>query len=251
MKRDMFLFGAALAIAGWMPAAASAAIIADFELNGSLANSGSGGATLTNNGGTLGGSGITFGLNQGPSISGLGALSAYTIDMGFTLDSLNGPRGNGYVKLIDFSNLSSDSGYYSYNGYLNAYPLASSANPVFAANTPVRLTLSRDNAGLITAYINGAEIYSQSDSTNASETIINALDPLTFFTDDFATGQGEASAGFVDYIRISDTALTPGQIGPGVGGVPEPASWAMMIVGFGMIGAGMRYRKRRTALRYI
>ena len=32
--------------------------------------------------------------------------------------------------------------------------------------------------------------------------------------------------------------------------VPEPASWAMMIVGFGMIGAGMRYRQRRTVLRY-
>lgn len=33
--------------------------------------------------------------------------------------------------------------------------------------------------------------------------------------------------------------------------VPEPATWAMMIVGFGMIGAGLRYRKRRTVLRYI
>ncbi len=33
--------------------------------------------------------------------------------------------------------------------------------------------------------------------------------------------------------------------------VPEPASWAMMIVGFGMIGGGMRYRQRKTVLRYI
>lgn len=35
------------------------------------------------------------------------------------------------------------------------------------------------------------------------------------------------------------------------GAVPEPASWAMMIVGFGMVGAGLRYRPRRMALRYI
>lgn len=35
------------------------------------------------------------------------------------------------------------------------------------------------------------------------------------------------------------------------GAVPEPASWAMMIVGLGMIGAGMRYRQRRMVLRYI
>lgn len=34
------------------------------------------------------------------------------------------------------------------------------------------------------------------------------------------------------------------------GAVPEPASWAMMIVGFGLIGAGKRYRQRRTVLRY-
>ncbi|MBO9713833.1 MAG: PEPxxWA-CTERM sorting domain-containing protein [Sphingomonas sp.] len=29
--------------------------------------------------------------------------------------------------------------------------------------------------------------------------------------------------------------------------VPEPATWAMMIVGFGMIGGAIRHRKRRPA----
>lgn len=221
--------------------AASAATVADFELNGSLANSAGGGVTLVNNGGSLGATGITFGLNQGPTVNGLGALSAYTIDMGFTLDSLNGPRGNGYVKLIDFSNRISDSGYYSYNGHLNAYPLSNSTNVVFAAGTPVRLTLSRDSAGLITAYIDGTQIYSQSDSTNQSKTAIDGLNPLTFFADDSATAFGEASAGFVDYIRIFDSAITPGQAGPV--GVPEPSSWMMMIAGFGLVGAAARRRK--------
>ena len=28
--------------------------------------------------------------------------------------------------------------------------------------------------------------------------------------------------------------------------VPEPATWAMMFVGFGMIGASARYRRRNT-----
>jgi hypothetical protein len=32
------------------------------------------------------------------------------------------------------------------------------------------------------------------------------------------------------------------------GAVPEPASWAMMIGGFGMVGAAMR--RRRTAIRF-
>ncbi|WP_254602705.1 PEPxxWA-CTERM sorting domain-containing protein [Sphingomonas bacterium] len=33
--------------------------------------------------------------------------------------------------------------------------------------------------------------------------------------------------------------------------VPEPASWAMMIVGVGLIGAGLRDRQRRAVLRYV
>ncbi len=33
--------------------------------------------------------------------------------------------------------------------------------------------------------------------------------------------------------------------------VPEPASWALIITGFGMVGAGMRFRQRRTAARYL
>lgn len=32
--------------------------------------------------------------------------------------------------------------------------------------------------------------------------------------------------------------------------VPEPASWAMLLVGFGMIGAGVRYRRRSTGVAY-
>jgi roadblock/LC7 domain-containing protein len=32
-----------------------------------------------------------------------------------------------------------------------------------------------------------------------------------------------------------------------VGGVPEPASWAMLIIGFGAMGGAMRYRRREAA----
>jgi len=34
----------------------------------------------------------------------------------------------------------------------------------------------------------------------------------------------------------------------GCGAVPEPASWAMLIVGFGMVGAGLRQRRRLGGL---
>ncbi|HEY1154389.1 MAG TPA: PEPxxWA-CTERM sorting domain-containing protein, partial [Pseudolabrys sp.] len=66
--------------------------------------------------------------------------------------------------------------------------------------------------------------------------------------DDFGVS-GEASSGFVDYIRIYDTALTAQEVAalvpPGTApAVPEPATWAMMIAGFGLAGAAIRSRQR-------
>jgi hypothetical protein len=37
-------------------------------------------------------------------------------------------------------------------------------------------------------------------------------------------------------------SLAPGVVGTG-GGVPEPASWALMVVGAGLLGAGLRVRR--------
>jgi hypothetical protein len=45
---------------------------------------------------------------------------------------------------------------------------------------------------------------------------------------------------------ISPTGVT-GTVGGG-GPVPEPATWAMMILGFGMIGVGLRMRRREDLL---
>ncbi len=50
-------------------------------------------------------------------------------------------------------------------------------------------------------------------------------------------------AGFdVGIDKVSLESVTPG-------GVPEPATWAMMLVGFGLIGAAMR-RRQKVAVRY-
>jgi hypothetical protein len=35
-----------------------------------------------------------------------------------------------------------------------------------------------------------------------------------------------------------------------MGAVPEPATWAMMLIGFGFAGAGLRYRRRQTAVAF-
>jgi len=42
------------------------------------------------------------------------------------------------------------------------------------------------------------------------------------------------------------TSVAPGTLQPTPGAVPEPATWAMMIGGFGMVGGAMRSARRRT-----
>ncbi|MBC7506411.1 MAG: LamG domain-containing protein [Sandarakinorhabdus sp.] len=49
--------------------------------------------------------------------------------------------------------------------------------------------------------------------------------------------------GSIDAIRIYGSAILPGDVVEPAAGVPEPASWAMLIAGFGLTGAAMRRRR--------
>ncbi len=49
------------------------------------------------------------------------------------------------------------------------------------------------------------------------------------------------NVGDVRQFRLGGITNLPGPVGPG--GVPEPASWAMLMAGFGLVGATMRRRK--------
>lgn len=56
---------------------------------------------------------------------------------------------------------------------------------------------------------------------------------------------------FLDGVSLTETQTL--QLGPGgnnspAGGVPEPASWAMMLGGFGLVGGMLRTRRRSMAL---
>jgi hypothetical protein len=219
----------------------NAAVIGDFRLDGSLANQAGGALTLTNNGANLGATGLTFGVDQGPTISGFSSPSDFSIEFRFTLDKVVG-----YNKLVDFLDRSADAGVYALDGKLSFYPCCSSAH-VFLANQAATLVLTRNSAGSLLGYVDGTQIL-QMD--NAGQTALASN--LHFFRDDFQTS-GEVSSGFVDYIRIYDTALSASEVAaltpPGaVPVVPEPATWAMMIAGFGLAGAAARRRRPAHAL---
>lgn len=61
------------------------------------------------------------------------------------------------------------------------------------------------------------------------------------------TAQSVSFAGVADQIVIDDITFGSEIVG---GAVPEPATWAMMLAGFGAVGATMRYRRRKINVTY-
>jgi len=229
MKSALF---AAVGLAALLAAnAASAVVIADFQLNNSLANGVAGPVTLTNNGATLGATGLTFAANAGPTLTNLGVHTEYSLEIGGTLDGLGGFR-----KIADFFDRASDTGFYALGNGLNFYPVVTGPNSL-ASGTPFVVKLTRESSGLLTGYVNGVSQWSFNDTSNLA-VISNTLH---LFRDDFATGQSEASSGFIDFVTLDTAVGAPG------GGVPEPASWALMILGFGSAGAMLRRRREALA----
>ena len=207
--------------------------ILTFDLNGSYASNENPAVSLTPNGGTLGATGYTFAKNQGLSINLGGTLSTYTIDIKFDFSSLSG----GYQKILDYSNLVSDQGLYVLGTQINLYSLGGSGQGIIAAGPPVvDVTISRDAAGAMTVLLNGVNQFGP--LTDASGAYAGSI--LTFFQDDIATGTNEAGPGFVDQIIINGSAISSS--------VPEPSTWAMLLLGFTGIGFMAYRRKSKSAL---
>lgn len=221
MNRTIFATVAAVMLLTASQASAASTI---FTLDNTLANSGTSGATLTNNGATLGASGLDFGLNEGPTITGLGILTEYSLETRFRFDDVSG-----YRKIADFSDLQLDSGFYVLSSGLVFYNIAFPNQTNFNANTLYTVGLTRDAAGIVRGFLDGAEQFSYDDSA-LQIAVIN--DTLHLFRDDSQVFN-ELSAGYVDYVTINGS----------IGAVPEPATWALMIGGFGLAGAALRRRR--------
>jgi hypothetical protein len=68
--------------------------------------------------------------------------------------------------------------------------------------------------------------------------------------DSFGGGTGSAppfNPGQSGFLPFSQGPAAPSGPGPGIGAIPEPATWAMLILGFFAVGAAMRRRARKLA----
>jgi len=211
-------------------APAQAALIYDFQLNGSFANA-VGADSIRPSGGSLGATGYAFGANQGLSIELTETLSVYTIEAAFHLSAVDR-----YRKIIDFKNLSSDYGLYTLAGQLAFFPYALGGASI-APGEDVVATLSRDAAGTVSATLNGIQVWTMIDHDGHA---VFDSGFIHLFMDD-TDYQDDQTAGFINYVQVYDTS-------PVAAPVPEPATWAMMIGGFALVGAALRRRKVAASL---
>jgi PEP-CTERM motif len=73
-------------------------------------------------------------------------------------------------------------------------------------------------------------------------------DSVTFSL--FTTQVGSTNAKFAFSLPSVEQIFLVDPLIPGTAGVPEPASWALMLAGFGLAGAAMR-RRTRVAVTYV
>ena len=203
----------------------------------SLAGSGPGSLTTT--------SGYyTFGLGQGLGFLGTSSLSTdYSIAMRFSFTTTDG-----YQRMIDFSNLTSDIGMYTLGTAFRFYPVVSGGT--ITANTSVDFILTRSSTNsTVIGYAGTTEVFRFTDTSNyAVASLVSGQASFGFFRDD----GGENASGRIDTLLIYNGALSAGVIGSGAIGealtaVPEPATTVAWSGAAGLAVALAWRRRRRTA----
>jgi Concanavalin A-like lectin/glucanases superfamily len=167
------------------------------------------------------------------------------------------PTNTGITKVMDFKNLSSDAGLYvdDVTGLLGFYDgsamlLGAGSNPVVSGGY-VQIVLTRDSAtNMVTVYADGVAQFSFTDSTNLAilgdvTNTGNAF--LTLYQDDGGgLGGGvvpESTLGNIARLRLYDGVLSAEQVAALDTVVPEPATWALIVLG-GLALARPIFRRR-------
>ena len=195
---------------------ASAALLADYIFENSLSGNIAGAPDIE----YLGGSAVY----ENGTVDGLGVRALQIeLDSGLKLDLsqwaicddytvvLHGYIDDvvGYKKLIDFRNLTVDSGLYNFNGAVNLFPGIEAPNERIVANEYFQLVMTRDSNHLTTLYVNGEFQFEYTDVSLATSMCFT--DQFIFFVDD--NFNNEHPRGAVARVTIYDHTLSAEEIG--------------------------------------
>jgi hypothetical protein len=158
-------------------------------------------------------SALTFPADNGVQLTptmGVIPNDTYTIAVLLRFATVTG--GDGWQRIVDFKDGTSDHGLYVYKGVLELYPDARGTRATIKAGEYTLVVLTRDSSGTVTGYVDGAEQFSFNDSL-PNDAVIDANNTLRFFRDNESGGfPGEASPGAVARIWLYDEALTAEQV---------------------------------------
>jgi PEP-CTERM motif len=274
MKIKAIAIAAAAALAIGSSAHASATLVASYGFDNTLGSS-VGGPALSAVDPTAGASYVTDTVNGvsrtvyqtagsttpsmqgGLNFDGTGLISnatGYSVELTFEFLDRNGS----WRRILDSLDRTSDDGFYAdTSNNLDVYPIAgSTAGFVADAYRNVVITVdpnaTTDN---VHAYIDqGSNLVATTDVMDLTEgSLTDPNDLLGLFLDNTqGGGQGEWSAVRVATVNVFSGVLTEDQAEAFDGqtfsaGVPEPAGWAMMLAGFGGLGALLRRRRALAA----
>ena len=115
-----------------------------------------------------------------------------------------------------------------------------SAGTVIGGVASFGLRILATNLDFTTVKLNGVDF--DILSTGASE--------IRTITTSVVAGPQTLTVGYKNAQRFSSYAGAVAFFASPTAPVPEPATWAMMILGLGAVGGAMRYRRRETAVRF-
>ena len=176
--------------------------------------------------------------------------NSYSIVFFARLDTLALPP-NSISKILDFKNRTSDSGQYIVGGVPTFYDGLLPEVPgvgLFVDGTYSQFVLTRDNAGTVSVYLDGAPLYNFADTGNLTTLDV---DLLTLFADDpNTTGVPlglsiEAASGAIARLRLYDGALTADEVAGLDTLVPEPVACGLMTIGGALMLRFLKYSSSR------
>jgi hypothetical protein len=225
-----------LAAAAMLPASASAAETFNFASNG------------TNSSNTYGNVRTFTGTNgtkvevTGYSLSGTTLASAYVgqysnYGLGVTDTAENGSSPGHTIDnsgRVDFLILQFDKAVNVSQLGFTAWGDTDLSYAVGTTNTPFSGTLSFANWAAVDAAFNPFTA-SNGSSMNSSSSFTRAINGAVSGNLFFVSAALVNPDGYADYVKLKTLTETPA--------VPEPATWAMMIGGLGIVGMSMRRRK--------